>query len=110
MAFITLSIILIGAALFLFIGQSDSFAAAAWFLMSCHGECATVQILKQKNHAPGEICDLSTVGKLMCGKENQVTLNEVSTSNGKTVEVKVLERGLSLMFVKPKVCEQSGEA
>jgi hypothetical protein len=35
-------------------------------------------------------------------------LNEVSTPNGKVLEVKVPERELSLMFVPPEVCQQSG--
>lgn len=83
MVSITLSIILIGAALLLFIGQSDSFAAAEWFLMSRHGECVKVQSLKPKIHAPGENHDPSMFVKLMRDKANQVTLNEVLTSNGR---------------------------
>jgi hypothetical protein len=59
MASITLSIILIGAALLLFIGQSDSFAAAEWFFMSRHGECVEIQSLKHKVPEPGEVRDPS---------------------------------------------------
>ena len=61
MASITLSIILIGAAFLLFIGQSDSFAAAEWFLLSRHGECVEIQSLKRKVPEPGEVRDPSMV-------------------------------------------------
>jgi hypothetical protein len=45
---IKLSAILIGAALFLFIGQLPSFAAIEWFLLYRHGECVEIQSLKRK--------------------------------------------------------------
>jgi hypothetical protein len=41
-------------------------------------------------------------------KGYQVTMNKVSTPKGKTVEVKVPERELFLMFVTSEVCQQSG--
>jgi len=56
----------------------------------------------------GEIRDPSTFAKLMCDKGYQVTVNEVSTPKGKAVEVKALEQELSLIFVPPEVCQQSG--
>jgi len=58
---IPLSIILIGAALLLFIGQTDSSAAAEWFLMSRHGECVEIQSLKRKVPELGEVRDPSMV-------------------------------------------------
>jgi len=92
MAFIRLSTILIGAEL----------------LMSRHGECAEIQSLKRKVPDLGDIHAPSAFIKLMCDKGYQVMLNEVSTPNGRVVEVKVPERELSLMFVPPEVCQQSG--
>jgi hypothetical protein len=44
----------------------------------------------------------------MRDKGYQVTVNEVSTPKGKAVEVKALEQELSLIFVPPEVCQQSG--
>ncbi len=58
-----------------------------------------------KSSRPGEILDPSTFAKLMRDKGYQVTVNKVSTPNGKVVEVKVPERELSLMFVTPEVCQ-----
>lgn len=108
MAFIKLSIILIGEALFLFIRQSDSFAAAEWFLMSRHGECVEIQSLKRKVPDLGDVRDPSAFIKLMRDKGYQVTVSEISTPTGKAVEVKVPERELSLVFVPPEVCQQVG--
>ena len=103
-----LSAILIGAELFIPIGQSVSLAAAEWFLMSRHGECAEIQSLKRKVPDLGDIRDPSAFIKMMRDKGYQVMLNEVSTPNGKVLEVKVPERELYLMFVPPEVCQQSG--
>lgn len=76
--------------------------------MSRHGECAEIQSLKRKVPDLGEIRHPSTFAKLMRDKGYQVTVNEVSTPKGKVVEVKVPERELSLMFITPEVCQQSG--
>ena len=108
MAFINLSTILIGAMLLLPISQSVSLASSEWLLMSRHGECVGVQSLKRNVPDLGEIRDPSAFAKLMRDKWYQVTMNEVSTPNGKAVKVKVPERELSLMFVPPGVCQQSG--
>ncbi|TKS60710.1 MAG: hypothetical protein EWM73_03063 [Nitrospira sp.] len=59
--------------------------------MSRHGECVGVQSLKRKVPDLGEIRDPSAFAKLMRDKGYQVTVNEVSTPNGKVVEVKVPE-------------------
>ena len=108
MTSIKLSIILIGAALFLFMGQSDSLAASDWFLMSRHGECAEIQSLKRKVQDLGDVRDPSAFIKLMRDKGYQVTVSEITTPIGNVVEVKVPERELSLIFVTPEVCQQSG--
>ena len=108
MVFIKLSMILIGAVLFLSISQSVSLAASQWFLMSRHGECAEIQSLKRKVPDLGDVRDPATFIKFMRDKGYQVTVDEVSTPKGKAVEVKVPERELFLMFVSPEVCQQCG--
>jgi len=79
-----------------------------WFLMSRHGECAEIQSLKRKVPDLGDVRDPSAFIKLMRDKGYQVMPNEVSTPNGKVVEVKVPEQELSLMFVTSEVCQPSG--
>lgn len=106
--YIKLSTILIGIALPFFIEQSISLASSEWFLMSRHGECAEVQSLKRKVPDLGEIRDPTTFVKLMGDKGYRVTVNEITTLNGKAVEVKVPERELFLIFVTPEICQQSG--
>lgn len=101
--------ILIGTALFLFFGRSGSLVASGWFLMARHGGCAEFGSLKRKVPDLGEVRDPTAFVTLMRDKGYQVTLNEVSTPNGKVVEVKMQERELSMMFVTPEVCQQSEE-
>jgi hypothetical protein len=91
----------------LFVEPSFALAAAEWFLMSRHGECAEISSLTRKVPDLGDVRDPSAFIKLMRDKGYQVTMNEVSIPNGKAVEVKVPERELSLMFVPPEVCQQS---
>ena len=108
MAFIKLPMMLCSVVLLLFIERSVALAASEWLLMSRHGECVEVQSLKRKVPDLGEIRDPSVFAKLMRDKGYQVMMNEVSTPKGKAVEAKVPERELSLMFVTPEVCQQSG--
>jgi len=108
MTLINLSMILLVTAVLLLLGRSISLAASEWFLMARHGECAEIQSLKRKVPDLGDVRDPIAFAKLMREKGHQVAVNEVSTPNGKVVEVKVPERELSLMFVTPEVCQQSG--
>ena len=108
MVFIKLSMILIGAALFLSISQSVSLAASEWLLMARHGECEQINSLERKVPDLGDIRDPPAFIRLMRDKGYQVMVNEVSTPKGKAVEVKVPERELFLMFVTPEVCQQLG--
>lgn len=108
MALIKLFTILIGAALFIFSRPSVSLASSEWFLMSRHGECAEFGSLKRKVPDLGDVRDPTAFVTLMRNKGHQVMVNEVPTPTGKAVEVKVPERELSLMFVTPEVCQQSG--
>lgn len=91
MAFIMFSMILCSVALPLFAERSFALTASEWLLMSPQGECVEIQSLKRKVSDLGEIRDPSTFAKLMSDKGYQVTVNEVSTPNGKVVEVKVPE-------------------
>ena len=108
MTFTKSSTVLVGIALLLFLGEAISLAASEWFLMSRHGECADIASLKRKIPDLGEVRDPAAFIQLMRVEGCQVTVNEVATSTGKVVEVKVSERKLSLMFVTPEVCHQAG--
>ena len=108
MILIKLSTILLSVIFFFFLGEAISLAASEWFLMSRHGECADIASLKRKIPDLGEVRDPAAFIQLMRDKGYQVTVNKVATSTGKVVEVKVPERELSLMFVTPDVCHQSG--
>lgn len=76
--------------------------------MARHGECTQINSLERKVPDLGDVRDPSAFIQLMRDKGYQVTANEVSTPNGKAVKVRVPERELSLMFVPPEVCQQSG--
>lgn len=91
MTFIKFFTILVGVALLLFLGEAMSLAASEWFLMFRHGECADIASLKSRVSDLGEVRDPSAFIQLMRVKGYQVTVNEVATSTGKIVEVKVLE-------------------
>jgi hypothetical protein len=79
--------------------------------MARHGECVEIQSLKCKVPELGEARDPSMLSRSCAiDKGYQVTGNEVSIPNGTVAEVKVPERELSLMFVTPEVCQQSGKA
>ena len=108
MTFIKLATILVGVVLFLLLWEAMSLAASEWSLMFRHGECVDIASLTRKVPDLGEIRDPSAFIQLMRDKGCQVTVNEVVTPNGKAVEVKVPEGELSLMFVTPEVCRQSG--
>lgn len=103
-----LSAILFGIALFVSIGQSAASAASEWFLLSRHGGCADIEILKRKVPDLGDVKDPYAFIKLMRDKGHQVKVDETSMPNGKVVEVAVPERELSLIFVTAEVCQASG--
>ena len=102
------STIVLAALCVCFVEQAAQADVSQWSLMSRHGECAEIQSLKRKVPDLGDVRDPSAFIKLMREKGYQVMMNEVSTPKGKAVEVKVPERELSLMFVPPEVCQQSG--
>ena len=93
----------------LFVERSPVLAASEWLLMSRHGECVEVHSLKRKVPDLGDVRDPYAFIKLMRDKGHQVTVNDLPAPNGKAVEVTVPERELSLIFVAPEVCQQSGK-
>lgn len=76
--------------------------------MSRHGGCADIVSLKRKVPDLGEVRDPAVFIQLMRVKGYQVTVNKVTMSTGKVVEIKAPERELFLMFVTQEVCQQSG--
>ena len=79
-----------------------------WRLMSRHGDCAEIGLLKRKIPDLGEIHDPYSFIKLMRQKGYEVISNEVAGPAGKGLEVRVPEKELFLMFVTPEVCRGSG--
>ena len=64
--------------------------------------------LKRKDPDLGDVRNPTALVKLMHDKEYRVVVNEITMPKGKVVEVRVPEREVSLIFVTPEVCQQSG--
>lgn len=79
-------------------------AAEQWFLMSRHGSCAEVGVLKRKVPDVGEISDPDAFASLMRRKGYEVTSNRLSVPNGKAQEVNVPQKDLFLVFVTAELC------
>lgn len=94
----------VAATLFVFAGSPGS-ASDKWFLMSRHGECHEIHVLKRKVQDLGDIRDPYAFVKLMRDKGHQVLMNERTMPNSKSVEVSVPERNLRLIFVTAGLCQ-----
>lgn len=79
-------------------------AAERWFLMSRHGECAQVGVLKRKVPDLGEIGDPGAFAELMRRKGYEVTSTRVSVHKRAAWEVKVPQLELFLLFVTSEMC------
>ena len=79
-----------------------------WLLMSRHGDCVEIGMLKRKIPDLGEINDPYSFIKLMRQKGYEVISNEVAGHTGKSLEVRVPEKGFLLMFVTSEMCRGSG--
>lgn len=80
-----------------------------WLLMSRHGEeCAEIGSMKRKIPEIGDISDPYSFVKLMRQKGHEVSLKEIPGAKGMIVVVTVPEKELSLGFVVPEMCHQSG--
>jgi hypothetical protein len=83
-------------------------AAERWLLMSRHGECAEVGVLKRKVPDLGEIRDPGAFVSFMRQKGYEVTVTRVSVPRGKAQEVKVPQKELFLTFVTSEMCGGHG--
>jgi len=79
-------------------------AGERWFLMARHGECTEVGVLKRKVPDLGEISDPDAFVGLMRRKGYEVTSTRVAVPKGMAREIKVPQKGLSLVFVTSELC------
>jgi hypothetical protein len=83
-------------------------AAERWLLMSRHGECVEVGVLKRKVPDLGEVRDPGAFVSFMRQKGYEVTVTRVSVPRGKAQEVKVPQKELFLTFVTSEMCSGPG--
>ena len=76
-----------------------------WFLMARHGECMAVEGLKRRIPDLADIRDPYSFIKFMRQNGHAVASTEMTEVKGKAVEVKVPEKGLSLIFVTAEICQ-----
>ena len=79
-------------------------ATERWLLMSRHGECADLGVLKRKVPDLGEVRDPGAFVSFMRQKGYEVTVTRVSVPIGKAQEVKVPQKELFLTFVTSEMC------
>lgn len=79
-------------------------AADSWQLMSRHGECAEVEILRRKFPDMGEI---ETPDEFIKYLQEQGFSVETQTLDpqGAAIEIKVAARDLGVIFVRSSLCE-----
>lgn len=88
--------------------SSVAVSGQQWLLMARHGECFEIEKLKRKVPDLGDINDPYSFVKFMRQKEHTVTSTVMIETKGKAVEVRAPEAGLSLIFVSPELCQNSG--
>jgi hypothetical protein len=79
-------------------------ATERWFLMSKHGDCAEVGVLKRKVPDLGDVSDPDAFASFMRQKGYEVTSTPVSVPKGKVQEVDVPQKELFLIFVTSEMC------
>ncbi|MCG6877233.1 MAG: hypothetical protein LJE97_19250 [Betaproteobacteria bacterium] len=79
-------------------------AAERWFLMSRHGDCVEIGVLKRKVPDLGEVSSPDGFASFMRQKGYEVTSTQVPVRRGKAQEVKVPQKELSLIFVTSEMC------
>lgn len=79
-------------------------AAERWFLMSRHGDCAEVGVLKRKVPDLGGVSDPDAFASFMRQKGYEVTSSQISVPKGKAQEVNVPQKELFLIFVTAEMC------
>jgi len=95
---------LVGVACLSLMTPPTTQGAERWFLMSRHGDCAEIGVLKRKVPDLGEINDPDAFARFMRKKGYEVTSAKVSVPRGKAQEVKVPQKELSLIFVSSEMC------
>ncbi len=80
--------------------------ADQWFLMARHGECASIQSLKRKVPEMDNIEEPQLFIQLMKDKGFEVTSSVLAGLSDMALQVRVPEKGLSLMFVKGAMCTE----
>ena len=96
-----------GSALFAVLAGAALPAAAAserWMLMARHGECHEIASLKRKVPDLGEIADPAAFADKMRRAGHQVSTSDLALPGGKAVEVRVPDKGLSLIFIPAGLC------
>jgi hypothetical protein len=79
-------------------------ASEQWFLMARHGECARIESLKRKVPELGAVADPQAFAALMRKSGHATTVNQLPLPKGSAVEVVVLAKELSLVFVTAELC------
>ena len=82
-------------------------AAERWFLMSRHGDCAQVGVLKRKVPDLGEIGDPEAFASFMRQKGYEVNSSTMPVPKGKARQVNVPKMQLFLIFVTAEMCRGS---
>jgi len=95
---------LVGVACLSLMTPPTTQAAERWFLMSRHGACAEIGVLKRKVPDLGEVNDPDAFARFMRQKGYEVTSTKVSVPRGKAQEVKVPQKELFLVFVTSEMC------
>jgi hypothetical protein len=82
-------------------------AGGQWFLMSRHGGCADVGVLKRKVPDLGKIGDPDAFASFMRQKGYEVTSSPLSVPKGRAQKVSVPKKGLFLIFVTAELCRSA---
>lgn len=83
---------------------SDS---GAWFLLSRHGECSEIAVLKRKIDDIDGINNPADFIRLMRQRGYDVTERTMPEVGGDAVRIDVPEKGLSLLFVRAIICSEN---
>ncbi len=77
-----------------------------WFLLSRHGECASLSSLNRRNPAWGQVQDPYEFIEHMRTAGHVTEVQEHDTGKGMAVQVEVPAVELSLMFVERGLCRE----
>ena len=80
-----------------------------WYLMSRHGECAEIAILKRKISDFPEIEDPLSFTRLMRTRGHAVIEQPLKLPSGGAIQIDVAELSLNLIFVTAPLCSNFSE-